>query len=94
MEFVEAKAKAFPKGPFRRELVTIYRDLKRYDRAEQLLSELHQESPDDTNLAAALIQIVSLRGFGSRRAKSARPRARAQRQGRVDDPRLPGPLSQ
>jgi len=60
VEFVEAKAKAFPKGPFRRELVTIYRDLKQYDRAERSLSELCQESPDDTNLAAALIQIVSI----------------------------------
>ena len=56
MEFVEAKAKAFPKGPFRRELITLYRDLKEYDRAELLLRELHRESPDDTNLAAALIR--------------------------------------
>ena len=60
VEFVEAKAKAFPKGPFRRELVTVYRDLKQYDRAEPLLRELHRDSPDDTNLAAALIEIVSL----------------------------------
>jgi predicted Zn-dependent protease len=60
MDFVAGKAKEFPKGPFRRELVAIYRDLRQYDRAEQLLKELHQENPDDANLAAALVQIVSL----------------------------------
>ncbi len=32
--FVQAKAKEFPKGPYRAELVTIYRDLRRYDKAD------------------------------------------------------------
>jgi len=73
--FVEAKAKAFPKGPFRRELVTLYRDLKQWDRAEPLLRELHQESPDDTNLAAALIEIVSLQASEAA-ARSQPDRAR------------------
>jgi predicted Zn-dependent protease len=60
VEFLEAKASALPKGPFRRELVTLYRELQQYDRAEPLLRDLHRESPDDTNLAAAMIEILSL----------------------------------
>jgi cellulose synthase operon protein C len=58
--FVQAKAKEFPKGPYRAELVTIYRDLRRYDKASALLSELNKEAPDDINLAASLIQTISL----------------------------------
>jgi len=60
IEFVEAKAKAFPKGPFRRELISIYREQKLYDRAAGLLDLLLKESPEDTNLAAALVQVISL----------------------------------
>jgi cellulose synthase operon protein C len=59
VEFVEAKAKAFPKGDLPRELVKVYRDEKLYDKADRLLRDLLAESPDDTNLAAALIQVVS-----------------------------------
>jgi predicted Zn-dependent protease len=66
VEFVAAKAKAFPKGPFRRELVSIYRDLRDYDRAAALLRELLIEFPDDTNLAAALVQIISFQAFDAR----------------------------
>lgn len=58
--FLEAKAKEDPKGPFRRMLVEKLRDAKQYERAESLLSALHQEFPDESNLAAALVQIVSL----------------------------------
>jgi cellulose synthase operon protein C len=64
--FVEAKAKEFPKGPFRRELVSIYRDLRDYERAAALLRELMVEFPDDANLAAALVQIVSFQAFDAR----------------------------
>ncbi len=60
IELVEAKAKAYPAGQFRRELVNVYREQKLYDRASKLLRELIEESPDDTNLAAALVQVVSL----------------------------------
>jgi tetratricopeptide (TPR) repeat protein len=60
IEFVEATAKTFPKGQFRRELVNVYREQKLYDRAALLLRELLEESPDDNNLAAALVQVVSL----------------------------------
>ena len=57
--FVLAKAKEFPKGPYRRELVTIYRELRLYDQAVALLTELNKESPEDINLAASLIQTIS-----------------------------------
>jgi cellulose synthase operon protein C len=59
-EFVEAKAKAYPQGPFRRNLVSIYRELRQFDQAARLLAELSAEFPDDTNLAAALVQVISL----------------------------------
>ena len=67
---VEAKAKEDPKGPFRRVLVEKLREQKQYDRAEQLLAELHKEFPDESNLAAALVQVVSLQAAeaASRRA--------------------------
>ena len=58
--FVLAKAKESPKGPFRRELVTIYREMRMYDQATALLTELNKESPEDINLAASLIQTLSL----------------------------------
>ncbi len=69
IEFVQAKAKEFPKGPYRAELVNIYRDLRRYDKAAAMLSELNKESPDDINLAASLIQTISLQAAdaGARR---------------------------
>jgi cellulose synthase operon protein C len=60
IEFVESKAKAFPKGPFRRDLVSIYRERMQYDRAGELLRELHDEFPDDTNVSAAWVQVISL----------------------------------
>ena len=58
--FVQAKVKEFPNGPFRAELVTIYRELRQYDKAAAVLSELHKEAPENLNLAASLIQTISL----------------------------------
>ena len=58
--FVVAKSKEYPNGPYRRELVTIYRELRLYDQATALLTELNRESPEDMNLAASLIQTISL----------------------------------
>jgi predicted Zn-dependent protease len=60
LEFVEAKAKQYPKGPLRYLLVSAYRDSGLYARAEELLKELHRESPDDVNLAAALVRVVAM----------------------------------
>jgi predicted Zn-dependent protease len=57
---VEAKAKAFPKGPFRRMLVEVYKDQKDFTRSEALLGELCRESPDDANLAAAQVLVQAL----------------------------------
>ena len=60
IEFVESKAKAYPEGPLRRELVKVYREQKRFGQAAELLRALLKQSPDDANIAAALIQVVSL----------------------------------
>ncbi len=57
---VEAKAKEFPDGPFRRMLVEVYRDQKDYARSESLLGELCKASPDDSSLAGALVFVLAL----------------------------------
>ncbi len=80
IEFVEAKARDFPKGPYRAELVTIYRDLLRYDKATALLTELNKESPDDINVAASLIQTISLQAADSgARHETARERSLSEK---------------
>jgi tetratricopeptide (TPR) repeat protein len=76
---VEATAKAFPKSEFRRELVSVYREQKLYDRAAEVLRELLTESADDSNLAAALVQIVSLQ------AADADARSEPDRQRELND---------
>jgi tetratricopeptide (TPR) repeat protein len=60
LALIEAKAKDDPQGPFRRLLVEKCREQGQYARAGEILAELHQEFPDDSNLAAALVQVVSL----------------------------------
>ncbi len=79
LAFVEAKAKEDPKGPFRRMLVEKCREQKEYDQAELLLAELHQEFPDESNLAAALVQVVSLK------AAEAAAKNQADRQRELND---------
>ena len=79
LAFVEARAKEDPKGPLRRVLVEKLREQKQYDRAEQLLAELHKEFPDESNLAAALVQIVSLQ------ASEAASRGQSDRQRQLQD---------
>jgi len=74
--FVEAKAKEFPNGAYRRELVTIYRELRQYDRASEVLTELNKESPEDINLAASLIQTLSFQAAEAN-ARNETPRARS-----------------
>ena len=56
-----------------------------YDKADRLLRELLKASPDDTNLAAALIQVVSFEATEAGAQQSTRPPARAQRPGRGHD---------
>jgi cellulose synthase operon protein C len=60
IEFMEAKAKSYPNGLLRRELVKVYREQRQFGKAAELLRALLKETPDDTNLAAALIQVVSI----------------------------------
>lgn len=60
LEFVEEKVKQFPKGPFRRFLVEVLGDQGSYARAEELLKDLRQEAPDDSNLAVALAKVVAI----------------------------------
>ena len=43
-----------------RELVKVYREERLYEKADRLLRDLLKTSPDDTNLAAALIEIISV----------------------------------
>ena len=57
---MESKAKAYPKGPLRRELVKVCREQRRFEQAAELLRGLLKETPDDTNVAAALIQLISI----------------------------------
>jgi tetratricopeptide (TPR) repeat protein len=79
LAFIEAKAKEDPKGPFRRVLVEKLREQKQYDRAAQLLAELHKEFPTKSNLAAALVQVVSLQ------AAEAGARGQSDRQRQLED---------
>jgi cellulose synthase operon protein C len=79
LAFVESKAKEDPEGPFRRVLVEKLREQKHYDRAAQLLAELHKEFPEESNLAAALVQVVSLQ------AAEAASRGQSERQRQLED---------
>jgi tetratricopeptide (TPR) repeat protein len=63
--FVESKAKAEtdPRGPFRRMLVQIYRDLNDFAGAERVLRELLAANPKDSQVAANLVKIVALQAI-------------------------------
>ena len=76
---MEAKAKADPKGPFRRTLIDVLREQQEYERAEQRARELVRGAPDDMNLAAALVQITSLE------AAQAAAQGRADKQRALDE---------
>lgn len=60
LQFVESKAKDDSTGVYRRMLVDVYRHQKDYDGAERILQGLVSESPSDGNLAAGLVEVVSL----------------------------------
>ncbi len=60
LALLESKAKNDTKGTFRRLLVDVLREQRLYDKAEEQLRQLLRESPDDVNLAAALVQVISL----------------------------------
>ncbi|MDX2038678.1 MAG: tetratricopeptide repeat protein [Isosphaeraceae bacterium] len=57
--FVESKAKADPKGPWRKILLEQHRDRRDYAAAEKLTIELMAEAPADASLAAQRIRLVA-----------------------------------
>jgi predicted Zn-dependent protease len=79
---IEERAKNDRKGTFRRLLVDVLRGERQYERAEQELRRLTQEAPDDVNLAAALVQVVSLE------AAEAAALGKVDRQHSLDDQAL------
>jgi tetratricopeptide (TPR) repeat protein len=68
LDFVEAKAKAHSTGPIRRFLAQVCREQRKFARAEAVLRALLSEAPEDANLAAALVQVVSLQAAEARAA--------------------------
>ncbi|MDG3002996.1 tetratricopeptide repeat protein [Paludisphaera mucosa] len=60
VEFVASKAEHDSKGVYRRMLVDVYRHQKNYEGAEKILRGLVAETPSDGNLAAGLVEVVSL----------------------------------
>ena len=60
LEFVESKAKDDATGVYRRMLVDVYRHQKNYEGAEKILRGLVADAPQDGNLAAGLVEVVSL----------------------------------
>ena len=60
IEFIESKTRVDPKGTYRRLMVDVRRERKEYAKAEEVLRDLIKQSPDDANLAAALVQVLSL----------------------------------
>lgn len=57
---LESKVNDDSSGTFRRLLVDVLREQRMYDKAEEHLRKLVEDSPADVNLAAALVQVVSL----------------------------------
>src|SRR5581483_3501353 len=67
LAFVEARAKDDPKGIYRRLLVDIHRDERRYEQAAAILRGLLEESPDDATLATGLVQMVAAQAIDAGR---------------------------
>ncbi|WP_165219292.1 tetratricopeptide repeat protein [Aquisphaera insulae] len=80
--FLEEKAKDDPKGTFRRFLVDVLQERRQYEDAERVLQGLVKEAPDDSGLAAALVQAISLQ------AAEAASAGRADRQKALDEKAL------
>ncbi len=78
-DYLEARAKADPKGPYRRMLLTTFRDGGDYASAERVAADLAKDDPADINAAAAQIRMV-----GAQAADAARRGDRAESK-RVDD---------
>ncbi len=73
---LESKTGNDPQGTFRRLLVDVLRERKEYEKAEQVLRKLIEEAPEDANLAAALVQVLSIQaGEAAVAGKTERQRA-------------------
>jgi len=77
--YVEERAKADPKGPYRRLLLATYRDQADYASAERVAAEIARDEPADAAIAAARIQMVAARATEAAR-RGDRDAAR-----RIDD---------
>ncbi len=74
--FVEEKSREFPKGPFRRMLLTVYRDQGDFASAERVAAELLKETPTDATAAAMQVRMIAAR---SSEASGRGDRAEAKR---------------
>ncbi len=57
--FLEAKAKADPKGPFRQMLLATYRDNNDFASAERVAAEVVKDDPSDAGTAATRVQLIA-----------------------------------
>ena len=57
--FVEAKAKANPKGPYRQMLLATYRDFNDFASAERVAAEIVKDDPSDAGTAATVVQLIA-----------------------------------
>ena len=74
--YLEERAKADPKGPFRRMLLTIYADQGELAAAERVAADLVKESPDDASSAAWQVRMI---GGQAREAANRGDRIEARR---------------
>ena len=93
LALIESKAKADPKGPYRRMLVDVLREQREYEKADKLLRELVQESPDEVESRRRAGAGRLARGGRGRRGGQRRAAAGARREGQHDDRRIPQALS-
>ncbi len=76
LAFVEYQARDPQKPALRRYLVQVYRDRGEFAKAADLLRELRKDEPDDSNLGAALVQMISLdAGVAAARGQADRERS-------------------
>jgi tetratricopeptide (TPR) repeat protein len=59
LDFVEAKFKADPKGPYRKMLLTTYAEQNDFVSAERVAAEIVKENPTDALAAAAHVRMVA-----------------------------------
>ena len=74
--FVEERAKADPKGPFRRMLLAVYSDQGDFASAERVAAELVKDDPSDAGAAASRVRMLAGQSF---EASNRGDRAEARR---------------